>query len=187
VLVLGVAEHSGLLPVPPGLPGFGPRIVMHVAAILAGTLVGRAVAGLLERHTAAADARERRFRTLLGIAAFAYWETDADLRLTQVSQRQPTGLFTPLAWADGHLPWALANLMAEPGTVARMREAMLAHAALRDLAFQGVPPEGGEPISGLLGRGARCHGRAPRPAGLGTLAGAADPGGVDEPRPDRPE
>ncbi|OYU89439.1 MAG: hypothetical protein CFE45_24220, partial [Burkholderiales bacterium PBB5] len=140
----GVAERTGVLPAPAGLPAFGPRIVMQVAAILAGTLVGRAVARLLQQHTASADAREQRFRTLLGIAAFAYWETDAELRLPQVSSREPSGQFVPLGGVDGRMPWGLADLLAEPQTVAHMREAMAAHRPLRDLAFQAPTALGGE-------------------------------------------
>ncbi len=136
VVGLGLAERTGALPAPEGLPGFGPRIVLHVAAIVAGTLVGRAVARLLQQHMASADAREQRFRSLLGIATSAYWETDASLRLTQVSRRLPSGEFVPVNWVDGNPPWAVDALQADHPTLTRMQADMQARKPLRELAFR---------------------------------------------------
>lgn len=136
VVGLGVAERTGVLPAPDGLPGFGPRIVLHMAVIVAGTLVGRAVARLLQQHSVSAEAREQRFRSLLGISTSAYWETDASLRLTHVSRRQPSGEFVPVNWVDGNPPWAVDALKADDATLTRMQADMQARRSLRELAFR---------------------------------------------------
>ena len=136
IVVLGAAERLGMLPSPIGLPGFWPRILLHMLAIVSGTLVGRAVARLLQEHMASAEAREQRFRSLLGISTSAYWETDASLRLTHVSRRQQSGAFVPVNWVDGSPPWAVDALQADHETLTRMQADMQARKPLRELAFR---------------------------------------------------
>jgi PAS domain S-box-containing protein len=134
VLALGLAEKIG-----------GPRLVMHCAAILVGSLVGRAVARLVQQHLAASAAREQRFRSLLGIATIGYWETDDQLRLTQASRRTASGSFVAQPWATGQLAWRIEGPQLGASEAEQLESTMRARAPLRDLPFQWQPDEGGAP------------------------------------------
>ena len=61
------------------------RTVSMVLLIAAAAVLGLAISRVLRRAAQAAQDRERRFRALLGIAADWYWEQDAQLRFTYIS------------------------------------------------------------------------------------------------------
>src|SRR5262249_21636196 len=61
------------------------RSVSMVLVIASAAVLGLAVSRVLQRSARSADDRERRFRTLLGIAADWYWEQDAQFRFTYIS------------------------------------------------------------------------------------------------------
>ncbi|OYV01295.1 MAG: hypothetical protein CFE45_05480, partial [Burkholderiales bacterium PBB5] len=136
--LLALGQALGWLPavrVPDPVPT-GVRLVMHLAAIATGATGGRALAHLMTRQLAMAAGRERRFQALLGIAAAAYWETDATLRLRHVSVRDAQGHFVPLNSARGLQPWALGALQGdEPERRDRLRADMEARGALVDVPF----------------------------------------------------
>ncbi len=144
VLALGIGERLGVLTQPSGVASFAARLVLACAAIVTGTLMGRIMANLSRQHLRAADAREQRFRALLGIAASAYWETDAELRLSQLSQRDGTGRFVPVPGMLGQVPWQVAALDFDGDSVDLMRAEMESRVTLRDLAFSWQPAEGAE-------------------------------------------
>ena len=134
-VALCLAERFGLFASPVGAPPLASRLVIQCAAIAAGALSGRAVSMLLRQALSAATAREQRFQALLGIAAGAYWETDATLRLSQVSWRDAGGQFVPVTSLQGRLPWDLPVLAIEPALAGQLRDAMGARQPLRDVAF----------------------------------------------------
>ena len=135
LLALGAAERLGLVTEPPDGPAFGVRLVLACAAIVTGTLMGRVMASLARQHLRAADAREQRFRALLGIATSAYWETDAELRLSHLSRRNAAGQFVPALSMLGQLPWNIAALDIDDDNLDLMRAEMEGRVELRDLAF----------------------------------------------------
>ena len=134
-LALGAAERSGWLPQPSGVPPFASRLVVLWAGMAAGALMGRGLARLLRQHLRAADAREQRFRTLLGIATSAYWETDPALRLSHLSWRDAAGRFAPLPGLIGHLPWAVPGLQFDEDNIDLLRAELESRVSLRDMAF----------------------------------------------------
>ena len=130
---LGGAEAAGWLPQPAPSASLAQRLVLHCAVILAGAVVGHAVASALRTHAQAATGRESRFRGLLGMATSAYWETDADLRLTVATWRNTRGDFVPMRHAVGAHPWELTNVGLDADAAAQLQQAMRTRAPLRDL------------------------------------------------------
>ncbi len=151
VLGLGGAEWAGWLPAPSGVPPLASRLAMHAAAILCGALMGRSVAQLLRQHLLAAGEREQRFLALLGIATHAYWETDAALRLTTLSQRLADGHFEPVRKATGRLLWEVPGLDFDEPTIDHMRADMERRATLHALVFDWQQGDGSQ---------RRCQGSA---------------------------
>ena len=141
-VVLAAAERSGWLPQPSGVPPFSSRLVVLCASIAAGALMGRGLARLLRQHLQAADAREQRFRALLGIAASAYWETDPALRLSHLSRRDAAGHFAPLPGPIGHLLWDVPGLQLDEDSIDLLRAELESRASFRDLGFGWQPSSG---------------------------------------------
>ena len=136
VLGLGSAEWAGWLPRPPLdlAPSLPQRVLLHTAAIVAGALVGHALAQALREQAHAASAREQRFRGLLGMATSAYWETGADLTLTTATWRNTAGAFVPMHYPPGSHPWQLTGVGLDAEAASQLQQAMQAHRPLRDLA-----------------------------------------------------
>ena len=135
VLGLAVGERTGGLIVPASAEPLASRLVIHATAIIAGLLAGRASAKLMRNHLHAAQAREQRFRALLGIASQAYWEIDAELRLSQAAWCDATGRFVPLSAVLGRLPGQIAPLVISPEALDRLHSTVRTRAKLRDLPF----------------------------------------------------
>jgi PAS domain S-box-containing protein len=150
LLFLSVALLSALgalaLPYLGGSEPAGARLAVVVAcgavAVLVSAVLGRAVAALLREQLAAVDAREQRFMALLGIASSAYWESDADLRLTQMSWRDATGQFVSLPDTLGCTPWGTGRAQFSPAHRTSVQATMLAREPLVDVPFvwQGGAP-----------------------------------------------
>ena len=136
VLALALAERWGMVRAPLGAPPLGSRAVMLSASLIFSAWVGRGVARLLRQQLAAAAAREQRFRALLGIAASAYWETDASAAITQISRMDRQGRLQPLPALLGQTPWALAAVQFDGDNGALLREQMVAQLPLRDLPLR---------------------------------------------------
>ncbi|MEK8051580.1 PAS domain S-box protein [Ideonella sp. DXS22W] len=146
VLALSAGQAAGLLGAPTG-PGTGlaPLPLQTVAQLLAiatGAAVGRAVVGLIAQHITAAEQREARFRSLLGFATVAYWETDAQLRLRRVEARNAQGEFKPLGQALGRTPWELPAIELGDAASAELRRMLSGQGALHDLPLAWRRPDG---------------------------------------------
>ena len=143
VIVLGlvVVERLGLVGAAAGLPPLGARAVLNLAGIAVGALTGRGIAQLLRGQLAAAAEREQRFRALLGIAANAYWETDAELRISQAWWRAGDD-FRQMPEMVGHIPWGFAELRFTPEVSRQLRQAMAERQVLRDMPFEWLRPGG---------------------------------------------
>ena len=132
---LGAAEAIGWLPQPIGTAPLLRRLLAHGAAVVLGALIGRIIARLLQQHLQAAEAREQRFSALLGMATSAYWETDATLRLRQISRRSAHGQFEPAPVPLGGLLWDLPRLGLDSAGLDALRADTAARRPLRDLSF----------------------------------------------------
>ncbi|HSW05007.1 PAS domain-containing hybrid sensor histidine kinase/response regulator, partial [Aquabacterium sp.] len=150
VSVLAAAEATGLIPPPPSAAQatLSARALVHLAAVAIGTGAGRLLARLLAAHVHDAAEREQRFHGLLGIAASAYWETDEQLRMRHVSQRDALSQrgslpqFVPMALLPRRPPWELPELQFEDDALDVMRADMEAREAFRDLSVSWCPPDG---------------------------------------------
>ena len=67
------------------------------------------------------------------MAISAYWETDADLRLTVAIWRNTRGDFVPMRHAVGAHPWELTNVGLDADAAAQLQQAMRTREPLRDL------------------------------------------------------
>ena len=132
---LGAAEAIGWLPQPGGTAPLLRRLLTHGAAVVLGALIGHTIARLLQQHLRAAEAREQRFSALLGMATSAYWETDASLRLRQISRRSAHGQFEPAPVPLGGLLWDLPRLGLDRAGLDALRADTAARRPLRDLSF----------------------------------------------------
>jgi PAS domain S-box-containing protein len=110
---------------------------MVIAAGIAGGLI---MVRLVVRHVLAADERERRFRGLLAVAADAYWEIDAQYRLTAMTGPKPhdDAPRHAVEAALGRLPWELPQLLFDADTLDLLQASLDARTRFRDLAAQWV-------------------------------------------------
>ncbi|WP_284618144.1 PAS domain-containing hybrid sensor histidine kinase/response regulator [Aquabacterium humicola] len=141
--VLIAAEASGFLP--PGgdsLPPLPVRALVQLAAVGIGAGAGHMIRRLVLAHGHDAGERERRFRGLLGIAASAYWETDAQLRLAHVSQRDAHGQFVALRALPRRPAWDLPELQFDDDLLDTLRADMEARETFRDVALTWRAPNG---------------------------------------------
>ena len=148
--VVSAAEATGLIPPPPSpaQATLAARTLVHLAAPLIGTSAGRMLARLVNAHVHDAAEREQRFRGLLGIAASAYWETDDQLRMRHVSQRDGQSQFVAIGLLPNRPPWEMPELLFEDDTMDLMRADMEARQSFRDLALSWRKP--GEEVSHYL-------------------------------------
>ena len=126
---------QGALPlnVAPPPADLGLRLVVHLMALGAGLLGGLRLADVLRRYARVAAERERRFRGLLGLAADAYWEVDADYRLVAASLPREDGV--PLGVSDGigERPWQLPHFGCDAELLDQVQADLDARHAFRDL------------------------------------------------------
>ncbi len=141
-LALALAERWRLVPASLGAAPPAARALVLCAAFVVSALVGSGAACLLQLTLAAAAAREQHFRALLGIAASAYWETDADSAFTRVSRRDWQGNFQPLPALLGRPPWSLPQLQFDGEHGALLRARMTAQQPLRDLPLRWIGAQG---------------------------------------------
>ncbi len=105
----------------------------------AGVLRHRARA---ERYLGASREREERFLSLLGIAADAYWELDAQYRLALLSRRDRDGVFVAVTLDTVCEPWEMPHLLFDDETLDELRADLEARLPFRDVALRAVTPSG---------------------------------------------
>jgi PAS domain S-box-containing protein len=144
--LLAVAEWVGMVPdwQARGMPPLPGRLVVLGAALCIAGGAGYLVRRLIRAHGHAADERERRFQGLLGIAASAYWETDDDLRLVHVSQRDGAGHFVPVSALPRRPAWEQPELNIEDELLDLVRADMEAREPFRDVDLRWQPPGAGQ-------------------------------------------
>ena len=142
---VGVLAVAGLVPEhapTPGLPGHAIRLFIHLAAIAAGFTAGALASRVVAGALGAAHERERRFRSLLGLAADAYWELDQHYRLVAVAQHhQGQEPLTPDSGL-GSVPWELPHFGCDPDTLDALQADLGSRVPFKDLAVSWTLPSG---------------------------------------------
>jgi PAS domain S-box-containing protein len=140
--VLALASLEPATALGAGEPGTAIQLGILLSAIAAGlaggALVSRVVAGAL----GAAHEREQRFRSLLGLAADAYWEIDHHYRLVSAAQhhQSPGGLRA--ADGLGAVPWDLPQFACDAETLDALQADLGSRVPFRDLAVSWTLPKG---------------------------------------------
>jgi PAS domain S-box-containing protein len=108
-------------------------------ALVCALLLLVALGALTWRHRALAKRllnagaeREQRFAALLAIAADAYWELDAQYRLTLVSRRNARGVFIGEPVTQPRTPWELPQLVFDDDTLDELRADLEARRRFRE-------------------------------------------------------
>ena len=131
---LGVAQPAPVAPI--------TRLVVHLLILSTGLGAGLMIAAVVARHVRAADEREHRFRSLLAIAADAYWEIDEKYRLV-AGTAQARGGFG-LAFGDGlgAVPWDLPQFGCDDDTLDLLLADLDTRVPFRNLPIQWRSPSG---------------------------------------------
>lgn len=151
--VAAVSLASGVLMGPTylGLPG---QVVVHLIVLGCGAAGGLVIAGIVARHMRAAEEREHRFRSLLGIAADAYWEIDERYRIVAASSRRHGSLGSGQAIGQmgrtGRIgqtglhavPWELPEFACSEETLDLLQADLDTRAAFHNLPIQWRLPSG---------------------------------------------
>ncbi|MBA4174988.1 MAG: hypothetical protein C0505_00270 [Leptothrix sp. (in: Bacteria)] len=117
----------------PGAPPFSVLLGTPLAAIVAGLVGGALASRVMHRFAASAGERERRFRRLLGLAADAYWETDAQHRVRAASGESEALPRMTSATGLGRVFWELPQFVCDADTLDALRADMEARRPFRDL------------------------------------------------------
>jgi len=118
------------------------RLPMQLAALAAAVGGGVLIARVLDHYLRASRERERRFVGLLGIAADAYWETDAQYCLTLVSRGHDSNEFVhePQSWDVP--PWELPMLVYDEEVLDALRAELELRRPIRHVPVRWRSPRG---------------------------------------------
>jgi PAS domain S-box-containing protein len=122
LLALAFAELQGAWGVSRPAPQVLRQLSAHLGLIVVAAVVGILMHAAIRRSLDFARGREQRFSGLLAVAADWYWETDADLRFTELSEHGPSGSGLAADRRLGKTPWEIEQFGLDP-------EAMDAHRA----------------------------------------------------------
>jgi PAS domain S-box-containing protein len=159
LLALAGAEHAGLL-APARGASLADALLTQGLLLASGLLAGVVVAASLERALQASAAREARFRGLLAVAADWYWEQDAELRFTHVSDTVHGDASSLPLRPLGRTRWELPEIEPVAGSWDEHRADLEARRPFRDLVIQRLDLQGrpayvsvnGEPVFDAAGR-----------------------------------
>jgi PAS domain S-box-containing protein len=107
------------------------RLLSHLMLIGVGLAGGILISYIVSRYVRSADDREERFRSLLAIAADAYWEIDQDYRLVAASNQRDESRGLSLEGGLGCVPWDLPQFGAEAQTLEALRADLNARTPFR--------------------------------------------------------
>ncbi len=136
LLLLAAAELRGL---------FGPirapidmlaLLLGHGALLLAGTSTGLLLRRSIDATHARVKRREERFVGLLAVAADWYWETDAQLRFTHVSEQAHGGSGLTLEQRLGKTPWEIEGFGLDPDAMDSHRADLESRIPFKDLLLE---------------------------------------------------
>ena len=118
------------------------RLVVHLMVLLGGLIAGLMISGVVDRHVRAADEREHRFRSLLAIAADAYWEIDDKYRLVAGTAQRHGGFGLSAGNGLGAVPWDLPQFGCDADTLDLLLADLDTRVSFRNLPVQWRSPSG---------------------------------------------
>jgi PAS domain S-box-containing protein len=118
------------------------RLAIHLLVLLGGMTGGLVISGVVTRHMRAADEREHRFRSLLAIAADAYWEIDEKYRLVAGTSEREGQFGLNLGDGLGLVPWELPQFGCDEETLDLLQADLDTRAPFRNLPIQWRSPGG---------------------------------------------
>ncbi len=118
------------------------RLVVHLLVLAGGVIGGLMISSVVARHVRSADEREHRFRSLLAIAADAYWEIDEKYRLVAGTAQRNPGFGLSAADGLGVVPWDLPQFSCDDETLDLLQADLDARAPFRNLPVQWRSPSG---------------------------------------------
>jgi PAS domain S-box-containing protein len=139
VAVLMLEFGRAWLPLAAPMKGVGGALaplVPQLLVIAIGLVCGFAFTRIVARHVEAADERELRFAGLLSIAADAYWEIDAQLRVVAVHDRRDVSMATLLPELVGQLPWELPQFGCDAETLDLLQADLETRVPFRELVVR---------------------------------------------------
>jgi PAS domain S-box-containing protein len=139
VLGLALAHGNHWLPLegtPLPAASLGLRTGIQLFLVGAGFASGWLIWRVVTRHVHSAEEREQRFRSLLAIAADAYWEIDAQYRLVIYRQQRPDDPPLGTPGMRGRVPWELPEFEIDDETLDLLRAHLEAREPFRDLALR---------------------------------------------------
>jgi PAS domain S-box-containing protein len=114
----------------------------HLLCVVLGLAAGVLISQLLSRYMRAAQEREARFRSLLALAADAYWELDDEYKLAAASTQRGELRAVPGAVGPGtppglgSVPWELPQFSCDPETLDMLRADMDQRQPFHDVPIQ---------------------------------------------------
>ena len=146
LLLLGFAETQGWLALPAAAAAGEARLLRLLVLALSlavGVIAGGLLSQVVSSHVGAAGERERRFRSLLAMAASGYWESDEKLHLRQILRRTAEGEFVPMPLPLGTERMAdLSRARIDDDALARVRALMQQRQPIRDVVMHWRLPTG---------------------------------------------
>jgi len=106
---LASAVLNGTVTAQHGVAGLGPALAAQVALLAIGVVIGLLTRRALNGSIARARSREQRFVGLLSVAADWYWETDAELRYTHITQHAGGAPELSFDSRIGKAPWEISD------------------------------------------------------------------------------
>ncbi len=134
----GGGEPGLSAPLPTGLLQLGTQLVLVAAGLAAGAMTHHVV----QRYMHTAAEREHRFRSLLALAADAYWEVDAHGRLLTATPRHARVGALTRERGLGQVPWELPHFSCDPDTLDSLQADMEAREPFRDLPVRWTTADG---------------------------------------------
>jgi PAS domain S-box-containing protein len=142
-VALLAALHFGLEPA--SAPSTWLRFGAQALPVLVGLAAGAMLSRVLARYMRAASERESRFRSLLALAADAYWEIDASYRISSASYQHDDSRSLAPRGGLGQVPWELPRFACDAEVLDAVIADLDRRAAFRDVPVRWRGRSGSEP------------------------------------------
>jgi PAS domain S-box-containing protein len=136
LLALALAELQGLLDAARALPQVLRGLGAHLGLVVVAATIGLLMRSAIQRPLEVARLREQRFSGLLAVAADWYWETDAELRFTELSEPGAGGSGVSRERRLGKAPWEIEDFGLDAEAMDAHRADLEARRPFNDLIVQ---------------------------------------------------
>jgi PAS domain S-box-containing protein len=136
VTLLAVDAHLPGTDAPPMDAAGALRLLTQLVLIASGAAAGSLIALVTARYRRTAADRERRFRSLLRIAADWYWEMDERFKFTQVSEELEHRSTPATERFIGQTPWQIDDFGLTPAEMDAHRSDLEAHRSFSGLLLR---------------------------------------------------